>query len=254
MKAVFVKTDTPQTTCQSPRVWHLMLAFNSWLNMVLPLGHSWSHVQYFLGCWMTKVRGEWGFSTAGCTLLCLTLTGISGKSWLSCKKFKQEFYHQQGSLTSEALSLIQFIQMESTVAVSDVCFTLSRVPDSSMLTCCILLEVARDLLQDHKVEIWVSFHFKANFSNRHAKTVAQYCKICGNIFFFFKMSLVFMLQTHARVADVDLPQLFWALCLLFWSPMGGTLFQTFLDHPFTSSFNYWIRQKTFKLILFSTFE
>lgn len=41
-------------------------------------------LQYFLGCWMRKVRVECGFSTAGRTLLCLTLTGVSGKSWLSC--------------------------------------------------------------------------------------------------------------------------------------------------------------------------
>lgn len=38
---------------------------------------------------MMKVRGEWGFSTAGRTLLCLTLTGVSGKTWLSCKTRKR---------------------------------------------------------------------------------------------------------------------------------------------------------------------
>ena len=61
--------------------------------------------QNFLGCWMKKVRVKWGFSTAGRTLLCLTLTGVSGKSWLSCKNTGVCYPHgPRGTVTNPLCS------------------------------------------------------------------------------------------------------------------------------------------------------
>lgn len=145
---------------------------------------------------MKKVRGECGFSTPGCSLLCLTLTGVSGKSWLSCKEGRGRSLI---GLSAPRLSRTGY-----------VCFTLSNVPPRRRPTCCILFEVARDLLQDHVVHIRVSFHFKAGVNISHVE--------------------------HA-----DIPQLLWPLGLLLWSP---TFFQAFLDHSFTSSLHYWNKRKT----------
>lgn len=82
-------TDNPSVpSCVS----HFMFVVHGWLNTAFS-GASLNTpaAQNFLGCWMKKVRGEWDFSTAGRTLLCLTLTGVSGKSWLSCKHIRREF-------------------------------------------------------------------------------------------------------------------------------------------------------------------
>lgn len=81
---------------------------------------------------MKKLRGQWGFSTAGHILLCLTLTGVSGKLWLSCGDTNMLYTHKP-----------MWSLQEKTKQAS---FTLSRDPVRRIPTCCILLGVARDLL------------------------------------------------------------------------------------------------------------
>lgn len=93
-----------------------------------------------------NVRGECGFSTAGRTLLCLTLTGVSGKSWLSCKTQKrrkllgasEEDCNGSGLLRGIGLNMQIVNWLFKTVMFV---FTLSRVPVRRIPTCCILLEV-----------------------------------------------------------------------------------------------------------------
>lgn len=102
---------------------------------------------------MMKVRGEWGFSTAGRTLLCLTLTGVSGKSWLSCRhtRGRRSFHFTLGSqshctqygLLSKILKQhkVPFLLREIHL------LTLSIVPVRRIPTCCILLVAPRVRLQ-----------------------------------------------------------------------------------------------------------
>lgn len=126
-----------------------------------------------------KVRGEWGFSTAGRTLLCLTLTGVSAKSWLSCKHIRDVDTHNALG-PWEALVLIQFAQQEQArhanlelgLFKQEMCvFTLSSVPVRRIPTCCILLEVVRVLLQDHRFQTQVSNQFKGTLHSRTQKHI-----------------------------------------------------------------------------------
>lgn len=123
---------------------------------------------------MMKVRGEWGFSTAGRTLLCLTLTGVSGKSWLSCRHTRGRGVLSLRIRFPEPLHLIRFTQRDIK-ATHKVTFllrgidllTLSIVPVRRIPTCCIRLVAPRVRLQSSKK---VSQNGKEN----------TYRLVCGN--------------------------------------------------------------------------
>ena len=146
-------------------------------------------VQNFLGCWMSTVRGVWVFSTAGRSLLCLTLTGVSGKSWLSWKEKKKKRRQVRvlwcvggGAEASEGPQLIRSasckVQEWLYIKGGNVCVYL--VESSCQEYAHLLHPVGRGNGPVERVQL----HFKANLINLHKMLLDVLCwhrKVWGNI-------------------------------------------------------------------------